>query len=84
MKSYCAVIHGGTRVDLNEPGIVILIHHKIVSKKLMSVVPVFDQFLSRFTCVLADLLHIRPDFLEEHVFTRDFLLGSGNDNNDSP
>ena len=65
---YRAVVHRGAGVDLDEPGVEVLVHHEVVAEELVGVLPPLHQVLRRLAGPLADLLHVRPDPLEERVF----------------
>jgi hypothetical protein len=40
---YSGMLHGRTRVDLNEPDVEICVDHEVVAEHLMAVVPVHDH-----------------------------------------
>jgi hypothetical protein len=62
-RLYGGVVHGRGRVDLDQPDMIVLIDHEIVSEHLMRVLPVFNELLCGLQRPFHNILHLRLNFL---------------------
>lgn len=70
----CAMIHGGTRVDLNQPNIEEAINHEIVSKYLEWFLVTPHQIRATLYGVGYDLLKFWLYFWEKYIHATNILL----------
>lgn len=63
-----AIVHGGTHINFNEPGIVLFVNHKIIPNKLTAVPASRYPSLAAFYAPDNDILHAFLDFFPS-IFT---------------